>query len=105
MNCTVIAKSVQGASHLVHNTECQDSYRQVEFDDGCAIVAVADGHGSSSCPFSKSGSTIAVNTFIHIISELHDLYADIQIILNGSTLAYRRKKYWITMINSLETWR
>ena len=76
MNCTVIGKSVQGASHIVHNTECQDSYRQVQFDDGCAIVAVADGHGSSSCPFSKSGSTIAVNTFIHIISELHDLYAD-----------------------------
>ena len=76
MNCTVIGKSVQGASHIVHNTECQDSYRQIQFDDGCAIVAVADGHGSSSCPFSKSGSTIAVNTLIHIISELHDLYAD-----------------------------
>ena len=74
MNCTVIGKSVQGASHIASGTECQDSFRQVQFDDGCVIIAVADGHGSSSCPFSKSGSTIAVNTFIHVISELHDIY-------------------------------
>ena len=32
-------------------------------------MAVADGHGSKKCPFSKTGSSIAVNVFCKIMSE------------------------------------
>lgn len=71
----VLGKCVIGASHLRNGIECQDSLRKIELADGSIIIAVADGHGSSSCPYSKSGSTIAVNVFCNLISELHASYS------------------------------
>lgn len=59
----VFGRSVQGASHIRSETECQDSHKKVVLDDGAVILAVADGHGSKSCPYSKTGSRIAVNVF------------------------------------------
>lgn len=59
----VFGRSVQGASHIRSGTECQDSHKKVVLDDGAVILAVADGHGSKSCPYSKTGSRIAVNVF------------------------------------------
>jgi len=56
--------------------ECQDSYKKIECDDGTIIMAVADGHGSTSCPYSKTGSSIAVNVFCKVMEEFHDSYAD-----------------------------
>lgn len=76
MEHSVIGKSVRGASHIRADKECQDSFLVHSFDDGCVVIAVADGHGSNSCPYSKSGSTIAVNTFCSIIDGLHESYAD-----------------------------
>ena len=69
-------KSVQGASHIRSDTECQDSHRKVILDDGTIILAAADGHGSKSCPFSKTGSRIAVNIFCDILKRLYESYAD-----------------------------
>ncbi len=63
MKRIAFGESVQGASHKRNETECQDSMKKVEFEDGSVILAVADGHGSKACPFSKSGSGIAVNVF------------------------------------------
>ncbi|MDD4492973.1 MAG: PP2C family serine/threonine-protein phosphatase [Eubacteriales bacterium] len=74
MERSVIGESVQGASHIRNNKECQDNYRKIVLEDGCIIIAVADGHGSESCPFSKSGSMIAVNTFCRLVDELHTSY-------------------------------
>ena len=76
MEQSVIGKSVRGASHIRTNKECQDSFRINTFDDGCVVIAVADGHGSNSCPYSKSGSTTAVNTFCSIMGSLHESYSD-----------------------------
>lgn len=75
MNIAVFGTSVQGYSHIRANTECQDSLKQVKCDDGTIIMAVADGHGSKSCPFSKTGSQIAVNVFCAIMSEYVSNYA------------------------------
>ena len=70
----VFGKSVQGASHKRAGTECQDSNRNFSFDDGTIILAVADGHGSKSCPYSKSGSNIAVNVFCHVMGNIRGNY-------------------------------
>lgn len=44
----------------------------LELEDGTTILAVADGHGSKSCPFSKTGSEIAANLFCDKMAELYD---------------------------------
>ena len=71
----IFGESVQGASHKRTGMECQDSYKKIECDDGTLVLAVADGHGSKSCPFSKTGSSIAVNVFCKVMMEYHDNYA------------------------------
>ena len=76
MKRMVFGESVQGASHKRVNMECQDSYKKLEYDDGTIIMAVADGHGSKSCPYSKSGSSIAVNVFCKVMDEFHASYAE-----------------------------
>lgn len=76
MRQIVFGKSVQGASHIRSNTECQDSHKKVICEDGTIIMAVADGHGSKSCPYSRTGSKIAVNVFCDILKNLYDGYVD-----------------------------
>lgn len=76
MRQIVFGESVQGASHKRSGMECQDSYKKIECDDGTIIMAVADGHGSESCPYSKTGSNIAVNVFCKVMEEFHENYAD-----------------------------
>ena len=71
----VIGRSIQGASHIRSNTKCQDSRKFVLTDD-LIIIAVADGHGSKSCPYSNYGSKIAVNIFCSLIIKLYDAYAE-----------------------------
>lgn len=68
MKQDVFGTKVCGAAHVRTGKECQDSIKKVFLDNGAVILAAADGHGSSSCPFSKSGSVIAVNVFCSIIS-------------------------------------
>ena len=69
MNRIVFGTSVQGASHIRSEVECQDSCKKLICDDGTIIMSVADGHGSKSCPYSKTGSQIAVNVFCKTMSE------------------------------------
>ena len=53
--------------------ECE-GYGIVDSDEVCAVFAVADGHGDSSCPRSAYGSKVAcevavseLETFIHVL--------------------------------------
>lgn len=62
-------ESVKGASHKRSGMPLQDSCLIQEISDNIAILAVADGHGSEKCPRSKSGSQIAVNTFIEVMKK------------------------------------
>ena len=75
MKQAVFGKSVQGASHIRSGTECQDSYKRIVLDDGTIILAVADGHGSKSCPYSRTGSRIAVNVFCDIAKSIYEGYS------------------------------
>lgn len=70
----VFGEPVQGFSHIRNNTECQDSSKRLELEDGTIIMAVADGHGSKSCPFSKNGSEIAVNVFSDKMAGIYSGY-------------------------------
>lgn len=65
--------SVQGASHKQKERECQDSCR-IECLKDAVIISAADGHGSESCPYSKTGSTIAVNVFCSVMSSYFSSY-------------------------------
>ena len=76
MKQVVFGRSVQGASHIRSETECQDSYKRTICDDGTIILSVADGHGSRACPYSRTGSRIAVNVFCSILKNLYEGYTD-----------------------------
>lgn len=66
----VFGECVQGFSHIQNNVECQDSCKKLELEDGTIVMSVADGHGSKACPFSKTGSEIAVNVFCEAMVNL-----------------------------------
>lgn len=74
----IFGASVQGASHIRSGRECQDSLKKVVKDSGAVILAVADGHGSESCPYSKTGSFAAVNVFCKIMGDYLETYAEQQ---------------------------
>lgn len=90
MTPIIIGKSVIGESHIRHNIERQDSlvivdgihkhgrsssfYKELTSD--IKIIAVADGHGSSSCPYSKTGSQTAANVFCDTMAEFAVKYKD-----------------------------
>lgn len=71
----VFGASVQGASHIRSGRECQDSFKKLEKDQDAVILSVADGHGSESCPYSKTGSYVAVNVFCKVLGDYLDTYA------------------------------
>lgn len=76
MKWNIFGNSVQGASHIRTKIECQDSCKKKKLHDGSVIMAVADGHGSKSCPFSKTGSSIAVKVFCTVMSSYLCKYKD-----------------------------
>lgn len=65
----IYGESIQGASHIRNGMPCQDSHKYVKFSEEISIVAVADGHGSDKCPYSKTGARIATNVFCKIIED------------------------------------
>lgn len=73
MEQQVFGCSIQGASHIRSQKECQDSNKKIVEED-YSIIAVADGHGSDSSPFSKTGSQSAVNVFCDIMQETYIAY-------------------------------
>ena len=76
MSRLIYGECVQGASHIRNDVACQDSFKQVQLSDDVVLIAVADGHGSSSCPYSKSGSKIAVNVFCRVMEDLVNNFAE-----------------------------
>lgn len=76
MNRKIYGESVQGTSHIRNGVVCQDSYKKIEISDDILLIAVADGHGSKSCPYSKTGSQIAVNVFCRVMQDLIDNFKE-----------------------------
>lgn len=69
----IYGTSVRGAAHRHNGKECQDSYRTETIKD-VVIMGAADGHGSDSCPYSKTGSVIAVNVFCSVMSAYYNSF-------------------------------
>lgn len=76
MRIDVIGKFVQGASHIRSGVECQDHCKKVVLEDGTVILAVADGHGSKSCPYSGTGARLATRAFCRIMENLYVSYKE-----------------------------
>lgn len=71
MNAKSFHLSVQGASHIKKNKECQDASSSYQ-DDKCVIAVVCDGHGGDDYVRSAIGSTLGcgvaeknLKNFIH----------------------------------------
>ena len=75
MKRIIFGYSVQGASHKRTGLECQDSNGKLDLENA-SIMVVADGHGSSACPYSKTVSAIAVNAFCKVIGDLFSSYSN-----------------------------
>ena len=86
----IIAKKVQGASHIALKKTCQDSLkvepldyitqyhsktvyeeqlRKLYLDRDIKVAAIADGHGSEKCLYSEVGSRFAVEVFHKVCAE------------------------------------
>ena len=74
---------VKGATHVRNQMPCQDNKKIVEISDKIAIVAVADGHGSSKCPRSDRGSMIAVNSFYEVMKNYLKVYGEDEVGLSN----------------------
>jgi hypothetical protein len=70
--------SVRGATHIAQDKPCQDALRLYEAPDGCyAVACVADGHGSSRCPYSDEGALAAVDCAFELLSSVLDSTNDV----------------------------
>lgn len=74
MQLITIAESIAGASHVRIGKPCQDANAHESWKDGFAVVAVADGHGSGSSPYSADGAAAAVNVFCKYMKVLCKSY-------------------------------
>jgi len=64
----VSAASVKGWSHHVQNLPRQDAGK-ICVRNGVVLCAIADGHGSDKCPFSKHGAEFAVDIAVSILDQ------------------------------------
>jgi serine/threonine protein phosphatase PrpC len=69
MYYTTYASKARGVSHRAKNLPNQDWYKIQVLDDAL-LIAVADGHGSSECPFSKDGARIATSVFCDVVKDI-----------------------------------
>ncbi len=86
MKPIVFGARVKGAAHERSGLPCQDYFaicdnnfyypgigEKKEFysglSDDTVIISVADGHGSSACPYSEIGSRVAVNVFCDMMAQ------------------------------------
>lgn len=69
----VIGCCVRGSAHIRAGTVCQDYYKIIKQPD-YLLVAVADGHGSSACPYSDEGAQIAADVFCRLLETYYERY-------------------------------
>lgn len=69
MNFTTYASKTKGASHKKNKLPNQDWYK-VQVLNRALLIAVADGHGSSRCTFSKDGARIVTSVFCDVVNDI-----------------------------------
>jgi len=63
-------KSVRGVTHQLQNKPLQDAWGQ-KTEEGFSVLAVADGHGSTTAPYSAIGARLAVETACDVFTALY----------------------------------
>lgn len=70
MEWKIIKACETGVSHIMRQLPCQDAIKTNFFSKESFICAIADGHGSTTCPYSDEGAQIAVTISLSIIETL-----------------------------------
>ena len=67
----VLGDKITGATHVRSGAPCQDAilWRSLPEQRG-VVLALADGHGSSSSPYSEEGAAIAVQVAVSLLEKL-----------------------------------
>lgn len=79
-------ETVQGHLHIMNGFPCEDSSASFSAEDGkYHIVAVADGHGSSSCFRSNYGSKAAVEVAMECLRQFAEAYLTLETIEGAGT--------------------
>ena len=73
---TAIGECVNGAIHIRQERICQDAIYIHPYNPKYAIVCVADGHGSLSCPYSDEGANVAVKLVGEFLANILDNDSD-----------------------------
>ncbi|MEI6707864.1 MAG: PP2C family serine/threonine-protein phosphatase [Methylococcales bacterium] len=68
MNWQIIGDSVRGASHKRNGKPNQDAWSFTQ-NEGCTVLAVADGHGSSKHYRSDVGAKLAVQAALELLND------------------------------------
>ncbi|PHV71012.1 hypothetical protein CS063_06665 [Sporanaerobium hydrogeniformans] len=72
-----IGESVQGASHLRSGKPCQDALLLESLEGQKLLCALADGHGSERCKYSKDGAELGVKVIHWFWEELLKSHSDL----------------------------
>lgn len=74
----IFNKTVRGYSHILKDTECEDSSLiYVDKNDLYKILVVADGHGDSACFRSGRGSKMVAEVALEMLKKCAETYLDI----------------------------
>lgn len=79
MSYEILARSRIGAFHRYKYLPNQDDWKKIylyEKSWKTWVIAVADGHGSSDCPYSQFGSKFAARVFCDTIREIYNSSTD-----------------------------
>ena len=107
----ILGRSVQGFSHIRAEKPCQDWHETIQIKTPAAtydIIAVADGHGSLSCPYSDDGSRLATRVFCDLLSQYsyaYDTAENLRLFLNEKKpeLASKIVEMWSTKVQKFHT--
>ena len=73
----VFGEKITGATHSRSGMPCQDAIEwKILPEERGVILAVADGHGSSSSPYSDEGAAVAVRVALSLLEQLEKESAD-----------------------------
>lgn len=76
MSRRIYGEKVKGYSHFRNDMDCQDNFKYLPLSEDISLIAVADGHGSDSCPYSKTGSEIAANVFCSVMKSIVENFSE-----------------------------
>lgn len=66
----ILSAKVRGTLHIRQDKPCQDAICYHHFMADSIVCAIADGHGSSQCPYSEDGARLAVECAVKLVEDM-----------------------------------